>query len=229
MVCTPGDYATSPPFTAITVASFSPSNGTYVFEQPLSITNSMNITFGGGTYWFNGGLTVEGNGTVTFGPGIYYIENGNLNFMAGSHVTSNGATFVLENGAGYELNGGTVATNMTAPTTNCVQPSSYPNILYNDGTNGEGICGVLIYQVHGDTAADSVVAGATSTMNGIIYAPDGALSVTGGATIEAANSSQTFALIVNKISATGGTKVFTSLASGSQLGSGSQTTTMLVQ
>jgi Flp pilus assembly protein TadG len=208
--------------------------GTYMFSAysggsaALDDSNA-NITFTGGTYWFNGGLTVEGNGTVSFGPGIYYIENGNLNFEAGSHVTSNGATFVLENGAGYELNGGTVATNMTAPTTNCVQPSSYPNILYNDGTNGEGICGVLIYQVHGDTAADSVVAGANSTMNGIIYAPDGALSVTGGATIEAANSSQTFALIVNKISATGGTKVFTSLASGSQLGSGSQTTTMLVQ
>jgi len=207
--------------------------GTYMFSSYSSGTAALddknsNITFSGGTYWFNGGLTVEGNGTVSFGPGIYYIENGNLNFMAGSHVTSNGATFVLENGAGYELNGGTVATNMTAPTTNCVQPSSYPNILYADGTNGEGICGVLIYQTRDDATADAVNAGANSTMNGIIYAPDGALSVTGGATLAAADSSQTFALIINTISATGGTKVLTSLASGSSLGSGSATTTMLV-
>jgi len=215
-----------------TVGTF--GTGTYMFSSysgggaALDVQNA-SLTLSGGTYWFNGGLTVEGNASVSFGPGIYYIENGNLNFMAGSHVTSNGATFVLENGAGYEMNGGTVATNMTAPTTNCVQPSSYPNILYADGTNGEGICGVLIYQTRDDTTADAINAGANSTMNGIIYAPAGALSVTGGATLAAANSSQTFALIINTISATGGTKVLTSLGSGSNLGSGSTTTTMLVK
>jgi hypothetical protein len=207
--------------------------GTYMFSAysgggaALDDANS-NITFTGGTYWFNGGLTVEGNGTVTFGPGIYYVENGNLTFEAGSHITANGATFVLENGAGYELDGGTVAENLTAPSTNCVQPASYPNPLYTDGTDGEGICGILIYQARNDATADAVNEGANTTMNGIIYAPDGSLSVTGGATIESANSSQTFAMIINTLSATGGTKVFPSLAAGSSLGSGSSTSTMLV-
>jgi hypothetical protein len=187
-----------------------------------------NITFTGGTYWFNGGLTVEGNGTVTFGPGIYYVENGNLTFTAGSHVTVNGATFVLENGAGFQFDGGSVAENLTAPTTNCVQPSSYPNVLYTDGTGGEGICGILVYQARNDSTADAVNEGANTTITGIIYSPDASLSATGGASIASANSSQTFAMIVNTLSATGGTKILPSLASGTQLGSGTTTTTMLV-
>jgi len=206
--------------------------GTYMFSSYSSSTAALddsnaNITFGGGTYWFNGGLKIEGNGTVTFGPGIYYIENGNLNFMSGSHVTVNGATFVLENGAGYQFNGGAVATNLTAPTTNCVQPSSYPNPLYTDGTNGEGICGILIYQARGDSTADVVNAAANSSITGVIYAPSGALSVTGGATIASANTSQTFALIVNTLSSTGNTKILPSLAASSNLGGSAVTTTML--
>jgi len=214
------------------VTSF--GTGTYMFSSYSSSTAALDdknssITFSGGTYWFNGGLTVEGNGSVTFGPGIYYVENGNLTFMAGSHVTANGATFVLENGAGFQMDGGTVALNMTAPTTNCVQPTSYPNPLVADGTGGEGICGVLIYQVRGDATADAVNEGANTTMNGIIYAPSAALSVSGGATIAAANSGQTFAMIINTLSATGGTKVFTSLAAGSGLGSSSVATAMLVK
>jgi len=208
--------------------------GTYMFSAYGSSSaafddENANVTFAGGTYWFNGGLTVEGNGTVTFGPGIYYIENGNLTFEAGSHVTANGATFVLENGAAYILDGGTVALNMTAPTSpNCVAPSSYPEAQYTDGTGGEGICNVLIYQARTDLAADSVDAGATSTITGIIYAPGGALSVDGGATIESANTSETFALIVNTISATGGTKILPSLAAGTYGGGASTMTSMLV-
>jgi hypothetical protein len=206
--------------------------GTYMFSghsgsAALDDKNS-NITFTGGTYWFNGGLTVEGNGTVTFGPGIYYVENGNLTFTAGSHVTVNGATFVLENGAGFQFDGGSVAENLTAPTSNCVQPSSYPNVLYTDGTDGEGICGILVYQARNDATADAVNEGANTTITGIIYSPDASLSATGGASIASANSSQTFAMIVNTLSATGGTKILPSLASGTQLGSGTTTTTMLV-
>jgi Flp pilus assembly protein TadG len=207
--------------------------GTYMFSAYSSGTAALddsnaNITFSGGTYWFNGGLKIEGNGTVTFGPGIYYIENGNLNFMAGSHVTANGATFVLENGAGYDFEGGTVAENLTAPSTNCVQPSSYPNVLYADGTDGEGICGVLVYQARNDSTADAVIEGANTTITGIIYAPDASLSVSGGATIESANSTQTFAMIINTLSATGGTKILPSLAAGSAMGSATSTSTMLV-
>jgi len=209
-------------------------SGTYMFSAynsshaALDVANA-NLTLGGGTYWFNGGLTVEGNSTVTFGPGIYYIENGNLTFEAGSHVTANGATFVLESGAAYVLDGGSVALNMTAPTTNCVAPASYPEAAYADGTGGEGICNVLIYQARTDLAADSVNAGASTTMTGFVYAPGGALSVTGGASITSDNTSDTFALIVNTISATGGTKVEPSESANAGGGAATVASTLLVQ
>jgi len=207
--------------------------GTYMFSAysggaaALEDTNA-NITFNGGTYWFNGGLTITGSSAVTFGPGIYYVENGNLSFGSDTHITVNGATFVLENGAGFQFLGATVGSSLTAPSTNCVQPASYPNPLYTDGTGGEGICGVLIYQARNDATASTVNGASTTTMNGIVYAPDSALSVTGGATVESANLSQTFAMIINTLTVTGATKVEPSLAPGSSLGSGSSTSTMLV-
>jgi hypothetical protein len=121
--------------------------GSYFFSSYSNATPALDdanasITFTGGTYFFNGGLTVEGNGTANFGPGIYYIENGNLLFAAGSHVTATGATFVLENGTSYQFQGGTVGLNLTAPTANCVNPANYPNptnyttAFPYDSTNG---------------------------------------------------------------------------------------------
>jgi hypothetical protein len=65
-------------------------------------------------------------------------------------------------------------------------------------------------------------------MTGIIYAPEGALTVSGGATIASANSSETFTLIINTISSTGLTVVEPSLGSGSSIATSSQTQTLLV-
>jgi Flp pilus assembly protein TadG len=174
--------------------------GLYMMSAPYNTTTgalygatSGTITFTGGTYFFNGGLNIVGGTTVNFGPGIYYIENGNLNFGAGANVTSNGATFVLEGNAGYSLSGGSQAFNLTAPTSNCVAPSSYPETQYEgtapyDGTDGEGICGIVIYQARSDTTADVISEGAASTMNGSLYAPNAGLTVSGGATISITSS-----------------------------------------
>jgi Flp pilus assembly protein TadG len=183
--------------------------------------NNANITFTGGTYYFNGGLTLQGNATAYFGPGIYYIKNGDLFFAAGSHVTANGATFVLEGNASYQMDGGYVGTNLTAPTTNCIQPSNYPVSTYSlpsssttlpnayapyDGTNAEGICGVLIYQQRSDTTADNIIEGATTTITGTIYAPSANLTISGGASIASTVSggvSQGLSFIINSLSVTG--------------------------
>ena len=224
--------------------------GTYLFSSnsgnsggAFDDTNTTSMNFTGGTYFFDGGLTIGGNATVTFGPGIYYIRNGALNFVQGSHVTANGATFVLEGTAYYELDGGSTALNMTAPSSNCVQPASYPESSYvlpnsnpvlpnayapYDGTNGEGICGVLIYQARTDTAADNIIEGATSTVTGIIYAPGSAVAVSGGATISAAatnGAAGTLAFIQSTFSLTGSGAINVSAASGAAVGGTTTTTT----
>ena len=224
--------------------------GTYLFSSnsgnsggAFDDTNTTSMTFTGGTYFFDGGLTIGGNATVTFGPGIYYIRNGALNFVQGSHVTANGATFVLQGTAYYELDGGSTALNMTAPSSNCVQPASYPVSTYSlpssstalpngyapyDGTNGEGICGVLIYQARTDTAADNIIEGATSTITGIIYAPGAAIAVSGGATISAAatnGAAGTLAFIQSTFSLTGSGTINVSAGSSGAVGGTTTTTT----
>jgi hypothetical protein len=147
------------------------------------------------TYWFDGGLDISnGSRNVTFCPGIYYIRGGNLTITAGAAVSGAGVTFVLEGDAGFSMSGGTstslsapVANSSTAPT-NCVQPASYPEssdlgVAPYDGTNGLGICGVLIFQDRTDTAADTVDEGAASTLNGWIYTPNATLTDSGAGVI----------------------------------------------
>jgi hypothetical protein len=211
--------------------------GTYMFSACSGCSaaflggTSGNITFTGGTYFFNGGLTVGGQTNVTFGPGIYYVENGNLNITAGGTVTANGATFVLENGAGYTISGGASAT-LSAPSANCVSPASYPLASYTnsapyDGTDGEGICGVLIYQARGDTTADAIDEGANATVNGIIYALNAPLSVSGGANYSA-SANGTLAIIASSVSDTGSGRITLSASSTSGLGGAGTTSVVLV-
>ncbi|MDD2704327.1 MAG: pilus assembly protein TadG-related protein [Acidocella sp.] len=150
-----------------------------------SSTGSCSSTISPATYYFDGGLTISGGtSNVLLCPGIYYVRNGNLVIESSSHVTGIGVTFVLEGTAGYIFNGG-AAINLTAPTTNCVSTSDYPLSAYEnptspyDGTNGQGICGIAIYQSRTDTTGDTVNEGASTTINGAIYTPGAALTISG--------------------------------------------------
>ena len=117
-------------------------------REGTSLTLGTTPPSGGGapapaTYYFDGGLTISnGIKNVTLNPGIYYIRNGNLVISSGSSVTGNDVTFVLEGNAGYIFNGGATV-NITAPTSNCVSPSAYPESAYEnqaspyDGTDGD--------------------------------------------------------------------------------------------
>lgn len=141
------------------------------------------------TYYFDGGLTISGGACNTvFNPGIYYIRNGNLVIDSCTSLSATGVTFVLEGTAGYTINGGATV-SITAPTSNCVDPASYPEGAYEntnspyDGTHGEGICGIAIYQARNDTAADTISEGGSSTVNGAIYSPSAPLTVSGAGSL----------------------------------------------
>jgi hypothetical protein len=141
------------------------------------------------TYYFDGGLTISGGACNTvFNPGIYYIRNGNLVIDSCTNMTATGVTFVLEGTAAYTVEGG-ASINFTAPTSNCVDPASYPETAYEnpispyDGTNGEGICGIAIYQARGDTTTDEIGEGGTTTFNGAIYSPSAGLIISGAGSL----------------------------------------------
>jgi Flp pilus assembly protein TadG len=180
-----------------------PSTGAFFAGGP-------NITFKGGTYYFDGGLSVgNSNSTVTFGPGIYYIENGALCFGTDT-IIADGATFVLEGNAFFTSLGATSVT-MTAPgfappdgtgTSACVTPAAYATSNTSsypyDGTNGEGICGVIIYQARNDTAEDYISEGTSTVFNGTIYAPDAELDLYGAGAMTTGTSG-VFGVIVSDI------------------------------
>jgi hypothetical protein len=163
---------------------FTFGTGLYMFGSEYAPSQAGTYVFSGGTYFFNGGLVLNSDSdSEYFGPGIYYV-NGPL-WLQGA-VTSDGATFVLEGKANYEIyNNSNDSLNMVAPTTNCVPPSDFPNNSYTgsnppyDGTDGKGICGVLIYQARNDTAEDYIVTNTTGHITGLIYAPNAALSLSG--------------------------------------------------
>jgi Flp pilus assembly protein TadG len=170
--------------------AFYAGQGTYVFGNPVS----SDATPAPNTYFFDGGLTISGGArSVVFNPGIYYIRNGNLDIGSGPTVTGNGVTFVLEGNAGFTIDAG-ASVSLSAPSSNCVAPANFPNPSYEgsaapyDGTDGEGICGVLIYQSRGDTTADSVTEGASGAFAGAIYAPNAPLTVSGGASMTISTS-----------------------------------------
>lgn len=81
--CAPGTYATSPNLAGGAMVTF--GSGTYVFDQPVSISSSANVTFGGGTYWFMGGLSIDGNATGVLG-------SSNVTFDTGSYIFGNSAS-----------------------------------------------------------------------------------------------------------------------------------------
>ncbi|NNM58181.1 pilus assembly protein TadG-related protein [Acidocella sp.] len=187
------------------------------------------------TYYFDGGLNISnGTRTVVLNPGIYYIRNGDLIIDSGTNVTGVGVTFVLEGTAAYIFNGGATV-NITAPTDDCVSPADYPKTSYEnpnspyDGTNGEGICGIAIYQARGDTATDIVNEGAASTFNGGIYAPSAPLTMSGAGALNISTTGVP-GLVVAAINDSGSGNIKIAETSGDGGGGGvTMSTALLVQ
>ncbi|HQU04497.1 MAG TPA: hypothetical protein PLT25_07245, partial [Acidocella sp.] len=108
-------------------------------------------------------------------------------------ATGTGVTFVLENGAGYSI-AGSSSFNVSAPEpdsstspTNCVTPANYASSNATtypyDGTDGKGICDVLIYQPSSNSSADSITEGGSMNVHGAIYTPSAALTISGAGTL----------------------------------------------
>ena len=108
-----------------------------------SISSSRTVSAG----CYNG-LSISGNGTVTLGAGVYYV-NGNLSIAGSGTITGTGVTFYV---TGTTIVAGGTGLTLTAPTSG----------TYN---------GILIFQSRSDTNAMSFSGGASSNIQGIIYAP----------------------------------------------------------
>ncbi len=238
---------TSPsPESSSTCSIYSCSTGAFYISAGSSVNVGNPISSLSGiqspaTYYFDGGLTI-GNAatTVYLNPGIYYIKDGDLYIEAGSKVVANDVTFVLEGTAAFYVSGsGSLTINAPQSTTSnpgsCVAPSAFPIAAYDagwpyDGTNGQGICGIAIYQSRDDSATDDADGGGSFTINGSIYAPSATLNNISSGTLNITGYG-TPAIQVKSITSSGGGTINLTQdsAEGTPLNANAVNTPLLIQ
>ena len=219
--------------TRYTYCLFDSSSSNYTIPTQGSVTfASASNSASGVSYFFNNGFSAGSQTAVSFGPGIYYFDgSAGLNAGGGSSITTtgSGATFVFAGSTSYSLGGSTTAFNMSAPSSNCVEPQNYNApaesqnqyiaSLYNMPTieNGQGICGVLIYQARNDTTVGTLSGGGgnlvNATINGIIYAPKAGFVDSGHYSI-GSTSGGTFAVLADNFTVNGNGTLSVSIGAG---------------
>jgi Flp pilus assembly protein TadG len=137
------------------------------------LTGNITKTLTQGCY---NGITATGNITLNLSPGLYVI-NGNLNLTGNITLTGTGVTLDL---LGSTSLPGNISLDLSAPTSG----------TYN---------GVLIIQPSTNTNPLSLVGNAGSIFEGIVYAPDAAVDITGnsGSSIYAAFVVKSLSLVGN--------------------------------
>jgi hypothetical protein len=102
-------------------------------------------------------LTYKGGASLN--PGVYIVDGGSLTLNASASVSGSGVTFYLVNGASVSMNGN-AHVSLSAPTS-----GTYSGMLFlGDRSDTGGIT------INGDS---------TSSVTGIIYAPDASVSYIG--------------------------------------------------
>lgn len=129
-------------------------------------TASLGPSTSGGVVCYNG-LSISGSGTQTLQPGTYVI-NGTFSYSGSGSLSGSGVTIYLAppNGALSLTGSGTL--NLSAPTSG----------TYN---------GILFYEDAADTNTMKITGSTGSNVQGIFYAPNAAVTLSGssGATIQA--------------------------------------------
>ncbi|NNM58017.1 pilus assembly protein TadG-related protein [Acidocella sp.] len=203
-----------------------PTQGTVTFASASNNTSGV-------SYFFNNGFSAGSQTAVSFGPGIYYFDGtAGLSVGGGSSITTtgSGATFAFAGSTSYSLGGSTTAFNMSAPSSNCVAPQNYNApadsqnqyiaSLYNMTSieNGQGICGILIYQARNDTTVGTLSGGGgnlvNATINGIIYAPKAGFVDSGHYNI-GSTSGGTFAVLADNFTVNGNGTLSVSIGTNS--------------
>lgn len=118
---------------------------------------------------------------TVFQPGIYIIDGGDLETHAQHTTTGNGVMFILKNGAGFVINGGS-SVSLTAPT------SSEFQALGMSPEVADKLEGMLIYQDPETNEETNSTTGrlngnADTILNGTIYVPLGNIDFQGTASV----------------------------------------------
>lgn len=140
------------------------TSGNYMITGDVTSSSNGGIVFGPGNYTIGGKLSDTGGSSMTFGTGLY-IVGGNLNLSGTGNINGTGVTFYTQNSS--SIQGGSNL-SLTAP------------------TSGD-YSGVLIFQARNNSNALTMAGGSGTTLQGILYAPAAAITLSGGSTGVAAS------------------------------------------
>jgi len=190
-------------YTVTGVSACAPSMPTPPSYNSGSCTQSVGGSYVAGGWTFGTGcattvncyanMTVGANGvTDTINPGIYVIT-GYLTFDAGANGLSNkggnGVFFYLPSGASLTIQNG-ANLNLVAGGNSESGGTTAPSTGYN---------GILLYQQTGNSNAITIQGGATSYINGALFAPSAPLEISNGT-----GTSITLEVVANTLGIAGG-------------------------
>lgn len=130
--------------------------GNYIITGDLKNTGSGSLVLGAGNYTIGGNFQSTGSSSITLGSGLYTI-GGNLSLTGSGPMTGTSVTFYTQGSTTIQGSG---SMNLTAPTS---------------GTYS----GVLLYQPPTDSGAVQLTGSGGDKVQGILYAPDSTLTLTG--------------------------------------------------
>ena len=178
LTCPAGTYATSPTLNAHASGGVTFATGTTVFDAPVSVTNNAVVHFAGGTYWFKDGLSMTGEAVVTFGPGTYIFGSGSGSGCYDSTCLS------VSNGA---------SVTTTSPSGSLFYVAAGKATIDGDGqislTGSSAYDGIALWDAAASGTSDPLTianSGSLSDVLGGVYAPNGAVVLTGAGTTSAA-------------------------------------------
>jgi Flp pilus assembly protein TadG len=135
-------------------------SGNYIITGNLQNTGSGTVDLGDGNYSIGGNFSSTGSSSLSLGSGLYTI-GGNLTLTGSGPLSGSGLTFYTE---GSTTVTGSSNINLTAPTS---------------GTYS----GMLFFQSRSDSDTIAITGSSGSTIQGILYARDAKLNLTGSGTL----------------------------------------------
>jgi len=178
-------------------------DNTRIYEKSTTTTTKTYVNARLSTTVQDGGAAVLQPGTYTdlritcdtvFRSGVYVLDGGNLEIHGQHDVTGTGVMFVLKNGAGIIINGGS-SVNLTAMTVPELQQAGIP---YDDAVELEGM---LIFEDRESpgNAGNKINGNSNTVLNGSVYLPVSNLDISGSAGV----TSQCLLLVASTITISG--------------------------
>jgi hypothetical protein len=160
--------------------------------------------------YYANGFNING-GTVNLSPGLYYF-NGSVNVDSGATLECTSCT----GGAGVTLyfNNGTIQPNSGATITLSAPSTS--------GTSNGDVANMVIWEGNSNSSGLTIDASSSSYYNGVIYLPDGTLTLNSGSGTSINSLSTATALDANNIIVDSGVTFYIN-GSGSYLGGSGKT------